>query len=626
MEDGTPFATARKQIYQCSDQSEEVFDFLPPFREAFSSIRNPTVERTLSELRKVINAIIREMSAGLDEVNKPQMIRIELARDLKRSRKDRKQLTEQRDQNTKSREKAAKQIVLAKGLGESYATPHNILKVRLADECNWVCPYTGKQINKNMDNLILSPQFEIEHIIPYSRSLDNSYTNKTLCYHEENRHVKKNRTPYETYHDTENWEDILERVRHFQGKSASRKLKLFEAAELPESDDFISRQLNDTRYLSRAAADYLSLLYGGRTDQDGKLRVQASPGRLTAILRRAWELNRLGIGNPDEEHDKDRADHRHHAIDAFVVAVSSPSVVKKANEAAAKAESYYGRDLLSDMAPPWKGFTWQELGQSIEEIVISSRVDRKLNGRLHQDTILSKPYTIPDPKKPNSLKTVHNVRKPLERMSKGEVVDIVDPVVREAVITKLNAIGGEPKKAFADKNNHPYLVSKNGRLIPIHSARIRKPDKTIIVGKGSKQRHVCAGDNHHMEIVAVLDKQGKHKKWEGHIVSRFEAVARWRNQSPVIQKDHGPEREFVFSLTNGEHVLVPDEAGNERLLRVTVISGQQIEFVEHNDARPITIRKTIPGARIRMSVDRLRKERALKIAIDPLGKKWPAGD
>ena len=615
MEEGVAFSTARKDVYPESFEAQEAVDRLPPFTEIAPTVRNPTLTRVMGELRKVVNALIAKHG-------KPAIIRIELARDLKRSRKDRQRMTEQRDQNTKSREKSLSKIL--EDRGEKFGTPHNILKLRLAEECNWTCPFTGKAFGMN-DLISAEPQLDVEHIIPYSRSLDNSYTNKTLCFNDENRHVKKNGTPFEVYSSTDRWDEMIERVRHFQGKTAKRKLQLFQTEILPDGDDFANRQLSDTRYLSRSAADYLATLYGGRTDKKGKLRIQASPGRLTAMLRRAWDLNQL-VGDPDDPHQKDRADHRHHAIDAFVVAVSDPATVKAANDAAARAESYFSRDLLTDMQPPWKGFSWKELGEVLEGIIVSSRVNRKLNGKLHQDTILGKPQEIADPKKPGKTKTVHHVRKPLAKMSRGEAEAIVDKAIRKAVLEKLEKIGGEPKKAFADPNNHPYLTAKDGRLIPIHSARIRKADSTIEVGKGSRMRRVCPGDNHHMEIVAVLDKEGQHKKWEGKIVSQFEAVRRHRAGEPIIQQNLGQGREFVFSLTNGEHVVVPEEDGGEKLLRVTVISGQTLEFVEHSDARPITIRKKIKGARITIAVNSLRKASGRKVSITPLGRIHSAND
>ena len=189
MEEGMPFATARKQIYGEYSGASKICALLPPILEAKSQLRNPVVTRGLTELRKVVNAIIRIYG-------KPAFIHVELARDLKRSRKQREDITKQNRQNEKAREDAKKRIL--QEIGSQEPRPGDILKVLLAEESNWECPYTGKPIS--MGDLIGSaPKFDIEHIIPFSRSFDNSFINKTLCYHEENRNIKKNQMPYQAY-------------------------------------------------------------------------------------------------------------------------------------------------------------------------------------------------------------------------------------------------------------------------------------------------------------------------------------------------------------------------------------------------------------------------------------------
>jgi CRISPR-associated endonuclease Csn1 len=628
MREGVPYSAARKKRYPHSLKAQQAEARLRPLHEVARTLRNPTVARTMSELRKVVNAII-------DEHDKPAIIRVELSRDLKKSKKERKRDSDFRDKNTDSREKSRQRLVKGE-YGEKYATPGNILKIRLAEECNWQCPFTGKGIE--MGTLVGdSPQFDIEHIIPFSLSLDNSYANKTLCYHDENRHGKKNRTPFQAYGSKPKWEEILERVRHFQGDASRRKLHLFQCETLPDAEEFTNRQLSDTRYLSVAVANYLASLYGGEIDEQGKRRIQVSPGRLTKFLRDTWRLNHIA-GDPDDPEQKNRADHRHHAVDAFLVAVSSPKIVKAINDAAARAESRYTRELLVDVDPPWKGFVADQLQEVIDRICISSRVNRKLNGKLHEDTILSKPYEKAD-SKTGKPKTVHHVRKPLEKMSLDEMNSIVDPIIRKTVLEKLEKIGGEPKKAFDDRNNHPYLIAKDGRLIPIHAARIEKADSTIIVGdrptdsqrkrgmnRSTKARYVCAGNNHHMEIVAVLDGDGKPKKWEGYIVSRFEAMRRKRDGEEIVHRNHGQGREFVFSLTNGEYVQLLYE-GELLTLRVMVISGNRAEFCVHSDARPAKVEgKRISGARFFYSANNLFKAGCKKIAVDPLGRLFPAHD
>ncbi len=256
MKDGTPYQTARQIEFPESFESKEPVDKLPPVLTALSDLRNPAVCRALTELRKLVNQLI-------DEHGKPDVIRIELARDLKRPRKQRQEASKRMKANEKQREKAIARILDKSDV----AIPNNsdIQKVLLADECGWECPYTGKQIS--MRTLIgQNPQFDIEHIWPMSRSLDNNFFNKTLCYHEENRTRKGNLTPHEAYsQDQERWEQIIERVRRFQGNGAREKLRRFMAEEIPEDMQPL-RHLQDTRYTSRLAADYLGLLYGGRID------------------------------------------------------------------------------------------------------------------------------------------------------------------------------------------------------------------------------------------------------------------------------------------------------------------------------------------------------------------------
>ena len=613
--EGVPYATARKEVYGDVRREQEVLDSLPAKHECavLRNLRNPAVARALSELRKVVNALI-------GRYGKPVEVHIELARDLKHSRDRRKRMADQNKENESARA-AARRKILEEMKDERYCTVGNVLKVRLAEECNWECPYTGRAIS--MQALVGDqPQFDVEHIIPFSRSLDNSFLNKTLCYHEENRKGKRGRTPFEAYARTPQCEEILARVRRFRtdARTRKRKLELFQMERVDDAQQFTARQLSDTRYMSRLAADYLGLLFGGQIDAEGHRRIQVSPGRVTAYLRQRWNLNAI-LGHPD---DKERDDHRHHAIDALVVALAGPREVHLLSRAAEEAERLgetrlFPRDAFD---PPWEGFL-DHARQAVEAICVSSRVSRKLSGKLHKETILSKGK--PGLDKQGRPAEVHHVRKRLESLSKHEVADIVDDRVRALVEGKLAQIGGTPDKAFADHNNHPYLTCKDGRIIPIHKVRIRTGSHPIEIGSGSKRRFVNPGSNHHMEIVAVLDEDGSEKRWEGHLASTFEATQRRRRGEPIIRRDHGPGKRFKFSLAGGEHVVMEHEPGSPAIYRTVVISHGQLEFRLHTDARPSTLVKKT-GARVRRSPEALRKAQARKVALDPLGTVLPARD
>jgi len=230
VEVGDRYGAVRHELYGDTYRTGPAVDKLPPAREVFGELRNPAVERSLSELRKVVNAVVAKYG-------KPGRIHLEVARDLKNPKKRRDEIWKRKRANQRSRETAASSILA------EYPNMHprraDIEKYLLWEECDRTCPYTGKTIS--LGALFgADAQFEVEHIIPRSRSLDNSFNNKTLCAVGANRD-KGNRTPFEYFsHDKEAWEKILQRVRHFKGDSASQKLPRFEMDKVT-TEDFLER-------------------------------------------------------------------------------------------------------------------------------------------------------------------------------------------------------------------------------------------------------------------------------------------------------------------------------------------------------------------------------------------------
>jgi len=616
MQNGKPLATAIKDVYGETRHESKPVDRLPANHDCavLRNPGNPTIARALSELRRVVNALLRKYG-------RPETVRIELARDLKLARPARKRMAERNRSNEKLRDVAAR-IIVDEMKDERLCTERNKLKVRLAEECNWECPYSGRIIS--MKALVGDhSQFDIEHIIPFSRSLDNSYINTTLCYHQEVRERKGHKTPYEAYAHTDRFDDILVRVRRFRcgPRTRRRKLGLFQIEKLPDSEEFNRRQLDDSHYISRLAADYLGLLFGGQIDGDGIRRIRVNPGRVTRYLRQCWGLNSLlGYAGCSE-----RADHRHDAIDALVVALMGADEVQLLSRAAEEAKRTRQAGLFVAVDPPWSSFLDQSQG-AVDAIRVSSRIRRRLSGKLHKDTIFSRPK--PGRDKQGRPTAFHHVRKRLAALSKREVANIVDGRVRRLVEEKLEQTGGTPDKAFADDANHPYAKTADGRMIPIHKVRIRKPDSPMIVGKGSKRRYVNPGSNHHMEIVAVLDDDGNVKKWEGHIVTLFDAIQRHRCGEPIIRRNHGKNRQFKFSLAVGEHVEMEHKGRVRALYRVFTVSGNRLEFRLHSDARPQALlrKKEFSSGRVYSSPNGMRKANAQKVSVDPLGHVRPAND
>ena len=568
MESGTPYATAKKELY--GDRAgREPQAHLPALADEFPELRNPIVARALNELRKVMNNIMRSYG-------KPEIIRIELARDLKKSRKDRKEITKRNRANEKGREAAAAKI--ASEAGDQNPSRDDVAKILLAEECGWQCPYTGKAIS--MAHLIgSSPQFDVEHIIPFSRCLDNSFLNKTLCHHEENRNVKRNQTPFEAYGaNKERWAEILGRVKRFKSSAAKAKYRRFCIEDVTSIDDFASNQLNDTRYASKLAAEYVSLLYGGRTDEKSTLRVQVSRGQVTHFLRSEWGLNAI-LGDGDM---KTRDDHRHHAVDAVVVALTTPGAVKRLSDAAVRSVRE-GRRRFGAMKDPWTGFA-DDVRRSVGDINVSHRTDRKVSGPLHEETVYSPPIEETDDD--GNVRRVHHVRKPLDSLSARAVNQIVDKNVRGLVRAKLEELGiADPAKAFADPATHPRITVKKGKrkgeTIPIHSVRIRVAETPTRIGKKKhRERHVLTGSNHHVEVFEVADGKGG-VKWDGEIVTRYEALRRVRAGEPLVRSDRGAGKDFLFSLCGGDIIEI-DEEGRRGLYVVRTIArmrDQKHEYV-----------------------------------------------
>jgi CRISPR-associated endonuclease Csn1 len=616
LEQGIPLQTARKQVYPESFKVSDAKPLLPPVQEALAEIRNPAVMRSLTELRKVVNGVVRRYG-------KPTYIRIELARDLKRSKRQRTALSEINRRNEKARAKAAEEIV--KGdVGVKEPKPEDKRKYQLAEECHWQCPYTGKTIS--MQGLFgPEPQFDIEHIIPFSRSMDNSFQNLTLCYVPENRSVKGNKTPHEAYlGDPERYQAILDRVKKFAGERAmvSAKLKRFMMNEDELEDflsDFRSRQLNDTAYAARLATRYVSLLYGGLADAEHQQRVFAPSGQTTAYFRNLWKLNAILNDGPSTEGgrvEKVRDDHRHHAVDAVVIALTDAGMVKRLSDAAQCAFSA-GRKRFAALEGPWPNFV-DTVRQAISGIVVSHRVSKKVSGALHEETIYS------SAKADGSVR----VRKPLAELTRKEVEGIADESVKALVLSKLG--GGDPKKVFASEENLPCFETSDGRRIPIKRVRIKKAVPTLPLGTGRTTRHVSSESNHHLEIFAELDKDGKEMGWDGIVVPVHEAYRRLKAGEPLVNRGPRAGGLYKFSLGQGEVVECDDKHRGRSLFvfrKVTEFSkgGIQIGFAPLSDARKAR-EMQISRAWLWTTPNTLGQRHARKVVVSPLGEVSEAHD
>ena len=537
------------------NSAKDAIDLLPLVDDSGIELRNPVVHRVLTELRRLVNAII-------NKYGKPDKIRIELARDLKSTNKEREKIAQRNREQEKKRAEIAEQIIKEAKIHKP--SRNDILKVMLAQECNFECPYSGKTFGMKE---LFDGTMEIEHIIPYSRSFDDSFSNKTLCLWEYNKR-KSNRTPYEAFAGSDEYKRMLERVAHFKGSYAERKLELFELSEVKQ-DDFLSRNLNDTRYASKLAMQYLGMLYGGIIDKNGRQHIFATSGNCTALIRRIWGGNYL-IG----EGEKVRDDHRHHAIDALTIALTTPELVKWA---AGKTPEQ--RRQMHESKTFVDNELFQQAKSKLDSVAVSHHVMNKMRGELHKATFYSKDFGNEE----------RHSRVALDKLTAKDFKNIIDREIKKIILEKLgvddeNKITDSLLKIFKDPANLPVIKDKKGKIVnTIKKVRVYENKNTRQIGRGDGIREVANGENYILAIFARLDDKGNEIAWEGEIVSLMDAIQRHQKKLPPFEKNR-PGMKFKFSLQKGD-IVTWEKDGESLLCIIRGISLPQFSCVKLNDAR-----------------------------------------
>ena len=304
-----------------------------------NELRQPLVEKILNQMINLVNALKAEY--GVDEV------RVELARELKMSREERERMTRQNGERKKANDKVAEKIQKC-GL---FPTKSRIRKYMLWEEAGRQCLYCGRSIDEKQ--CLNGDDMEVEHIIPKSVLYDDSYGNKTCACRRCNKE-KGNRTALE-YIRAKGWEDeYMERINErLKAKKISySKYQRLRWLKEDIPSDFLERQLRLTQYISRQAMAIL---------QQGIRRVSASEGGVTARLRSLWGyddiLHTLNLDRYDSMGETERVsregetteklrikdwskrkDHRHHAIDALVVASTRQGYIQRLNRVSSESE------------------------------------------------------------------------------------------------------------------------------------------------------------------------------------------------------------------------------------------------------------------------------------------------
>jgi len=337
----------------------------------FGKIANPTVHIGLNQVRLVVNALIKRYGH-------PSEVIVEVARDLKQSQEQRKEENERQAKNQRRNERIRADVAGVLQISIERVKATDIQKVILWEELSFDpafrrCPYSGVQISEAM---LLSDQVEIEHILPFSETLDDSLNNKTVALRTANR-VKGNRTPWQAFGAQSNagfnYAEILQRAEQMPMQKRYRFAEDGYQRWLRDDKGFLARALNDTRYLSRVAREYVSLICPQNT--------RVIPGRMTAMLRAKFGLNDvLGTNGI-----KNRNDHRHHAVDACVIAVTDQGLLQRFAKASASAREQHLNRLVETMPDPWPTYR-QHVQRAVNNIWVSHKPDHSHEGAMHNDT------------------------------------------------------------------------------------------------------------------------------------------------------------------------------------------------------------------------------------------------
>jgi CRISPR-associated endonuclease Csn1 len=482
----------------------------------FGRIANPTVHIGLNQIRKVVNALIKRYGH-------PSEIIVEVTRELKQSRELRNEI--QREQATRQKQNEIWKTEIKEITGIE-ANAIDLQKMKLwtelnpGDIANRRCPYTGEQIGLAQ---LFSDAVEIEHILPFSKTLDDSLNNKTVSMRSANRD-KGNRIPFDAFGHSPSgygYTAILERANNMP--LAKRKRFAPDGYErwLKEDKDFLARALTDTAYLSRVAREYLSLICPPN-------KVRAVPGRLTAMLRGKFGLNDvLGLRG-----EKNRNDHRHHAVDACVIGVTDQALLQRFAKASADARERQLNRLVESMPEPFVGYR-AHVARAIANVIVSHRPDHNFEGRLHNETAYG--------------------------------------LVGEGLVAYTKYVDGkrirEPEKLTVIEFSEPTAAHRHGTLA----------DGSPRPYKGYK------GDSNYC-IEIVRDERGK---WQGEVISTFDAyqIVHERGVTGLRHsKRSASGKSLVMRLMIDDHIRMNHD-GASVLMRVAKLSGNgQIFMAEQKEA------------------------------------------
>ena len=381
-----------------SDENSNVkHDLVLPFSMGSQELEvNQLVMHSLSEARKIINAIIKKY--GL-----PERINIETARELAKTVEERREIEKRQKDNFENKLRDKKIIAELTNKTVDKVTSRDVLKYRLWKEQGEFCPYSLKKIT--LEDIYQNDNVEIDHILPYSRTFDDTYLNKTLVFKSANQE-KKQRTPYEWFGKTEQWNKFKNFILNTATISDRKKDNyLLENLTSEIANQMRSQNLNDTKYIARALVSFLKATLNVK-------EINTFSGSMTGILRGRWGLNGLttSFESPTyyvkhdtyEEVKKNRDCNIHHAMDGLVIASMNKSLemkmsaFEKIHRQFMRATSEELEKIEKETELEFKDYADKETGELTSEgfrnYIDECIKQSKMNGLRYKNLTFPEPY------------------------------------------------------------------------------------------------------------------------------------------------------------------------------------------------------------------------------------------
>lgn len=583
-----------------------------PYDVRMGRITNPTVHIGLNQLRRVTNALIRRHG-------KPDQIAIELARELKLNDKQKDEINRTNAKNRRDAERRSQELREALHVEDN---GYNRVLLKLWEELgdqplNRTCVYCGQPISVST---LFSGEVDIDHILPWSRTLDDSLANRIVAHTHCNRQ-KGNSAPAEVPEWQGHYDEIIDRAERLRPNKRWR-FAPDAMARFEKDRDFVARQLTDTQYLSRLAHEYLGVLFPDEEPNEWGVfekrnHIRVVPGRLTEMLRRSWGLNSL----LSDHNAKNRNDHRHHAIDAIVVGVTTRWLLQQMATAAGRGEALGEEDISRVAELPWPTFR-EDVKAVVDRIVVSHKADHgtlpragepgRTAGQLHNDTA----YGLTGESR-NGVPIVVR-RKPFLSLEPKDLGAIRDDLLRDHLETETYGLAGNDFKAALlriQRGDPAYRGIRRVRVVEaLNVIAIR--DQSGVPYKAYK------GDANYRYDVWELPNG----RWVHEVVTMFEAHdTGWssaiRSANPAARK--------VLSLHQNDMVAYEHPDAGLTIARVVKFAQSgPVTFAPHNEGGAL---KSRDGDRedsfkyFYKSAGAMRDIRLRQVRVDDIGRVFDPG-